>query len=95
MTHCFVPRRTLWRDAARPSRAALGADFQLRLVQNDRRVVWFPGITHWPIQAVGPHRYLDTPLYHTDLLLNPVERRRAKVRCYEAAIPDVASRGCR
>ena len=51
------------------------------------RVVWFPGITHWPIQAIGPHRYLDTPLYHTDLLLNPVERRRAKVRRYEAAIP--------
>ncbi len=62
-------------------------DFQLRLVQNDPRVVWFPGITHWPIQAIGPHRYLDTPLYHTDLLLNPVERRRAKVRRYEAAIP--------
>lgn len=88
VTHCFVPRRTLWRDA---TTALVGPpwvpDFQLRLVQNDRRVVWFPGITHWPIQAVGPHRYLDTPLYHTDLLLNPVERRRAKVRRYEAAIP--------
>ena len=88
VTHCFVPRRTLWRDSAS---ALVGPpwvpDFQLRLVQNDRRVVWFPGITHWPIQAVGPHRYLETPLYHTDLLLNPVERRRAKVRFYEAAIP--------
>ncbi len=88
VTHCFVPRRTLWRDAAS---ALIGPpwvpDFQLRLVQNDRRVVWFPGITHWPIQAVGPHRYMDAPLYHTDLLLNPVERRRAKVRFYEAAIP--------
>ena len=29
--------------------------------QNDPRVVWFPGITHWPIQAIGPHRYLETP----------------------------------
>ena len=88
ITHCFVPRRTLWRD---PENVLTGPpwvpDFQLRLVQNDPRVVWFPGITHWPIQAIGPHRYLDTPLYHTDLLLNPVERRRAKVRRYEAAIP--------
>ena len=88
ITHCFVPRRTLWRD---PESVLMGPpwvpDFQLRLVQNDPRVVWFPGITHWPIQAIGPHRYLDTPLYHTDLLLNPVDRRRAKVRRYEAAIP--------
>jgi hypothetical protein len=88
VTHCFVPRRTLWRD---PESVLLGApwvpDFQLRLVQNDPRVVWFPGITHWPIQALGPHRYLDAPLYHTDLLLNPVERRREKVRRYETAVP--------
>jgi hypothetical protein len=88
VTHCFVPRRTLWRD---PGSVLLGApwvpDFQLRLVQNDPRVVWFPGITHWPIQALGPHRYLEAPLYHTDLLLNPVERRREKVRRYETAVP--------
>jgi len=87
VTHCFVPRRTLWRD---PESVLLGTpwvpDFQLRLVQNDPRVVWFPGITHWPIQSLGPHRYLDEPLYHTDLLLNPVERRREKVRRYERAV---------
>ena len=70
-------------------------DFQLRLVVNDPRLVWFPGITHWPIQAIGPHRYLETPLYHTDLLLNPEERRRAKVRRYEAAVPGRRVAGCR
>jgi hypothetical protein len=88
LTHCYVPRRTLWRDA---ESTLVGPpwvpDFQLRLVLNDARVLWYPGITHWPIQAIGPHRYLDAPLYHTDLLLNPTERRRAKVRRYEAAIP--------
>jgi len=87
VTHCFVPRRTLWRD---PASVLAGPpwvpDFQLRLVQNDPRLVWFPGITHWPIQAIGPHRYLDAPLYHTDLLLSPVEQRRAKVRRYEAIV---------
>lgn len=88
VTHCYVPRRTLWRDAATVLTGPPWVpDFQLRLVQNDPRVVWFPGITHWPIQATGPHRFLETPLYHTDLLLSPVERRRAKVRFYEAAIP--------
>jgi hypothetical protein len=87
LTHCYVPRQTLWQDAGS---ALVGPpwvpDFQLRLVLNDPRVLWFPGITHWPIQAIGPHRYLDAPLYHTDLLLNPTERRRAKVRRYETAI---------
>ena len=71
-------------------------DFQLRLVANDSRLVWFPGITHWPIQAIGPHRYLETPLYHTDLLLNPTDRRRAKVRRYERGDPRAGgSPGCR
>jgi hypothetical protein len=88
VTHCFVPRRTLWRD---PGSALVGPpwvpDYQLRLVQNDPRLVWFPGITHWPIAAIGPHRYLEACLYHTDLLLSPVERRREKVRRYEAAVP--------
>jgi hypothetical protein len=88
LTHCYVPRRTLWQN--RESTLAgppWVPDFQLRLVRNDPRVLWFPGITHWPIQAIGPHRYLDAPLYHTDLLMSPTERRRAKVRRYETAIP--------
>ena len=88
VTHCFVPRRTLWRDPASVLEGPPWVpDFQLRLVVNDARLVWFPGITHWPIQAIGPHRYLETPLYHTDLLLNPEERRRAKVHRYETAVP--------
>ena len=44
VTHCFVPRRTLWRDAGS---ALLGPpwvpDFQLRLVQNDARARLVPG----------------------------------------------------
>ena len=88
VTHCFVPRRSLWRDTATMLQGPPWVpDFQLRLVLNDPRLVWFPGITHWPIQAIGPHRYLDAPLYHTDLLLNPEELRREKVRRYETAIP--------
>lgn len=88
VTHCFLPRRTLWRDAGHALvEPPWTPDFQLRLVRNDSRLVWFPGITHWPIQAIGPHRYLDTPLYHADLLLTTTEQRRAKVRRYETAAP--------
>ena len=44
-------------------------------------------MTHWPIEAVGPHRYVEEPLYHTDLLLNPLERRREKSSRYERLLP--------
>ena len=67
-------------------------DYQLRLVRNDPALLWFPGVTHWPIEAVGPHRYLEAPIYHTDLLLNPVERRREKSSRYERIEPGKRSR---
>jgi hypothetical protein len=88
VTHGFLPRRTLWRDArTQLAEPPWTTDYQLRLVQNDPRLLWFPGITHWPIEAVGPRRYLAGTLYHTDLLLNPEGRRREKVRRYEEAVP--------
>ena len=62
-------------------------DYQLRLVRNDPALLWFPGVTHWPIEAVGPDRNFYAPLYHTDLLLNPVERRREKSSRYERIEP--------
>jgi len=88
VTHAFVARRWLFPDRTcfldeppwRP-------DYQLRVVHNDRRVLWFPGVTHWPIEAVGPRRYLEGPIYHTDLLLNPLEARERKVRRYELLRP--------
>ena len=33
------------------------------------------------------HRYVEEPLYHTDLLLNPLERRREKSSRYERLLP--------
>ena len=88
MTHYWLTRRWLYRDA----RSILDdvpwyPDYQLRLVRNDPALLWFPGITHWPIEAIGPHRYVEAPLYHTDLLLNPLERRREKSSRYERLLP--------
>jgi hypothetical protein len=88
LTHAFVPRRWLWGGAhtyldSPPWRP----DHQLRLVRNDTATTWFPGVTHWPIAAIGEHRYLEAPLYHLDLLLNPRGRREAKARSYEHVEP--------
>lgn len=88
VTHYWLPRRWLYRDARTMlDEAPWYPDYQLRLVRNDPALLWFPGITHWPIEAVGSHRYLEAPLYHTDLLLNPLERRREKSSRYERVLP--------
>jgi len=87
-THYWLPRRWLYGS---PRTYLAGApwepDLQLRLVQNDPRLLWFPGVTHRPIEAVGPHRFLPWPILHSDLLLNPLEARRQKARRYETVAP--------
>ncbi len=54
---------------------------------NDPRVVSFPTETHVPVAAIGPSRYLDTPLYHLDTLLNSRQAREAKAERYERLHP--------
>jgi hypothetical protein len=87
-THYWLPRRWLYGDSSTMlDDPPWNPDYQLRLVRNDPALLWFPGVTHWPIEAVGPHRYVEAPLYHTDLLLNPLERRREKSSRYERLLP--------
>ena len=87
-THYWLPRRWLFGSAQTYlAGAPWEPDYQLRLVENDPRLLWFPGVTHRPIEAVGPHRYLEWPIYHADLLLNPLEARRQKARRYETVAP--------
>ena len=88
VTHYFLTRRWLYQDVRSVlDDAPWYPDYQLRLVRNDPALLWFPGITHWPIEALGPHRYVEAPIYHTDLLLNPLERRREKSSRYERVLP--------
>ena len=76
VTHYLLPRRWLWPDASRfLDQAPWRPDYQLRLVQNDSRLLSFPDETHVPIQALGPAQYLELPLYHADCILN---KRRAR-----------------
>jgi hypothetical protein len=88
VTHYWLPRRWLYPAPdryldARPWRP----DYQPRLVLNDPRIVSFPAETHVPVAAIGPSRYLDTPLYHLDTLLNSPEAREAKAQRYERLHP--------
>lgn len=88
VTHYWLRRPWLWPDAGSAiAEQPWSSDYQLRLVVNDARLLRFPSETHRPIEAIGPHRYLRSPLYHADALLQPLERREAKARRYEALRP--------
>jgi hypothetical protein len=85
LTHAWVPRRWLWNDgwlAADP----WAPDWQLRLVRP--AAARFPGQMHVPVQASGPHAYLEeAALYHLDLGSTDRAAREAKVNRYEHARP--------
>jgi hypothetical protein len=88
VTHYWLPRRWLFPTTdryldARPWRP----DYQPRLVVNDARVLSFTPETHVPVKAIGPARYLETPLYHLDTVLNSLEAREAKAQLYERLHP--------
>ncbi len=90
VTHCYVPRRWLWGDGwldETPWRP----DWQPRLVRRD--AARFPGRVHVPLAATGPHRYLEAPLYHLDLLLKDRAAREAQVRRFERLQPGMRVAG--
>jgi hypothetical protein len=62
-------------------------DYQLRLLANDLRLLRFPAETHWQLAVLGPVRYVGAPIYHLDLVLNPLEARVAKAQRYERLAP--------
>src|SRR4051812_46679238 len=94
VTHYWIRRSWLWPDAAHAiAEQPWSADYQLRLVLNDPRLLRFPSETHRPIEALGPHRFVRSPLYHADAILNPLDRRQAKARQYEAPRPRQPGRG--
>jgi len=94
VTHYWLPRRWLYPTADRYLTARpWQPDYQPRLVLNDPRVVSFPTETHVPVAAIGPSRYLETPLYHLDTLLNSRQAREAKAERYERLHPGKRAAG--
>ncbi len=85
LTHLWVPRRWLWDEQTWLTDDPWAPDWQLRLVRPG--AARFPGRMHIPIQAEGPHVYLEAPLYHLDLAINDEAQRAAKAQRYERARP--------
>lgn len=59
-------------------------DWQLRLVRNDRALHQVPGTMHTSVEVTGARRYLESTIYHADLLLSAAGRRAAKAAAYDA-----------
>jgi hypothetical protein len=88
VTHYWLRRRWLWPDTGRViADDPWLTDYQLRLVRNDQRLLRFPSETHRPLEALGPHRFVRSPLFHADLVLTTTAEREAKARRYEALRP--------
>lgn len=68
-------------------------DYQLRLVRNVPGIWRFPGLLHQPIEVLGERRLVDLPLYHCDLVLAPLDARRAKRDHHERARPGLLTDG--
>ena len=90
-THYLIPRRWLYPGDDRyldgpPWRP----DYQMRLVQNDRRLLDFPTTTHQPIAVLGPGRLLEHPIYHLDCIQSSRASRERKAAHYERQLT-----GCR
>jgi hypothetical protein len=88
VTHYFLPRRWLFPDRDHwLDQPPWHPDYQLRLAVNDLRLLRFPGQMHRTVEALGPARFLDAPVYHADLLLSSREEREEKAQRYERLAP--------
>jgi FkbM family methyltransferase len=67
-------------------------DYQIRMVRNDG-TLRFPAIQHTAAVPLRPAEYLETPIYHGDLLLNSLEQRRAKAHAYRRRRPGLTAPG--
>lgn len=88
VTHAWVRRWWIYPDSAHwidewPWRP----DYHLRLVQNDQRLFRIPAVAHEPPQAIGPHVYLRSPLYHASLVFEDLPGRERKCARYDDMRP--------
>jgi hypothetical protein len=94
LTHYGLTRRWLHGDA----RTYLAGppwqpDYQLRLVRNIGSLWSFSGKMHDGVEMLGEGRFVDLPIYHTDLLLLDLDERRTKAERYERLRPDHLTEG--
>jgi hypothetical protein len=93
VTHAWVPRRWLYPDAfSFLAQWPWRPDYSLRVFRNDPTLLSFPGLLHGLVSAVGPCRFLRSPIYHADLLQSR-EAREHKVDRYEEIQPGLVLDG--
>jgi len=68
-------------------------DFQVRFVRNVPGVWSFPGVVHGGLEVLGERRLAAEPIYHADLLLSGLERRRSKRERFESGRPGISADG--
>lgn len=84
VTHYWIGRRWLYGDAGSWLDALpWHPEYQLRLVLRDERWLQFSDEFHRPVVCHGPMRFVESPLWHLDLLVHDLDCRRRKVRRYE------------
>src|SRR5437588_129308 len=94
VTHYWIPRRWLFPDLdTYLDELPWQPDYQLRLVRNDPRLLRFSADLHRPLAVLGPGRFLETPVWHLDCVVRPLEVRRAKAAKYERLRPGLRVRG--
>ncbi len=94
VTHCYLPRRWLVNEGTSWIRVnPWWPDTQLRLVKNDPELMSSGGRVHQTIDVDGPHRVLDAPIYHLDLVESDLDFRRSKGRRYYRAQPELRTHG--
>ena len=95
ITHAWIARRWLYPDpAALAHRLAVDSGPPAAARRGtDPLVLRFPGLRHVPLQARGPSRVLDAPLYHLDCVVSPREAREAKAARNERDRPGLRVAG--
>jgi hypothetical protein len=68
-------------------------DFQVRFVRNVPGIWSFPGVVHGGLEVLGERRLAAEPIYHADLLLSNLGRRRSKREHFESVRPGVVADG--
>jgi hypothetical protein len=67
-------------------------DYQLRLYRNDC-FLRFAGVQHTTAVSQPPNAYVESPIYHLDLLVNTVGTREKKAQFYDQLRPTMQAPG--
>ncbi len=88
VTNYRVPIAWLWpQPDTRLDRQPWWPDRQPRIFRTDPALCYCAGVTHSGFEVVGPHRLLDAPVLHLDLLITSEEERKTKIARYETERP--------